>query len=97
MRQTNNNIIAELLPQLKKKVKQYNTGDKTVARLVGNRYCISVCKSLHRGRYDRAELQTWGDRAMEEGGFYSKEYTGCGNGFYALVSWDGKIIHSEWD
>jgi len=28
---------------------------------------------------------------------YEKEFTGMGNGFYADVSFDGKIIKSEWD
>ncbi len=97
MRQTNNKIIAELLPQLKKKLEQYNAGDMTVERLEGNRHWISVTKNLYGRKYDRAELQTWGDRAIEDGVLYSKEYIDCGNGFYAVVSWNGKIIYSEWD
>jgi len=72
---------------------------------------VAVNKPL-KGRYDHADLGVriatedvkYGDKiyhkgeSIDEGTFcYSKEYSGMGNGFYAIVDNNGKIIKSEWD
>lgn len=48
------------------------------------------------GKYDHATLNK---RIPQTGPnyYYAKEYTGTGNGFYAEISPEGKIINFEWD
>lgn len=112
MRLTNKKIIQELLPILQDCIKrekdiQYDRTDyyghphhveykgdiQCSWTKYGNDVIITVFKPL-KGKYDGATLHY---RVGDNGYGYSKEYTGMGNGFYADVSFDGKIIRSEWD
>ena len=47
-----------------------------------------------KGKYDQATL-SW--REGENCFGYAKEFTGLGNGYYADVDCNGKIIRGEWD
>ena len=113
MRMTNKRIIKKLLPILKEAIKEkldwstaqldyykhpsiiyYKDGIEVRHTKYGEKKIITEVIMPLKGKYDHATLsyQTGWD------GFgYEKEFTGMGNGFYADVSFDGKIIKSEWD
>jgi len=59
---------------------------------------VSVVKSLH-GKYDCAMLSAVldGNTLAVKQYEYSKEYSGMGNGYYAIVDENGEIIRDEWD
>jgi hypothetical protein len=112
-RHTNHTLIADLLPILKLFEKErpkldkldyykHPYHEKRISHDVtirwtnygGDDTVIEITKLLN-GRYDHATIQKW---INKKGGYgYAKEFTGKGNGFYAGLNTEGKIIKSEWD
>jgi len=66
----------------------------------GDQIHISAMKSFDRGRFDYAQLTavvSCSDNRVSPELRFAKEFKGMGNGFYAKVDWNGKIIYGEWD
>jgi hypothetical protein len=57
---------------------------------------VSVVKPLS-GRYDHATVSAIIRDGKVAGYEYAKEFRGLGNGFYAELDENGRIIKSEWD
>lgn len=57
---------------------------------------LQVIKTIPSGKYDQAILGT-NLEDNKDAFSYQKEYRGMGNGFYATIDKDGKILNSEWD
>ncbi len=94
-RLTNKRIIDELLPQLRRHFQLWGEAGMQTDGLTYGKF-LSVTKYLE-GKYDHADLSAKIEDGKIVGIFYSKEYTGCGNGYYAKVDDNGNIIAGEWD
>jgi len=113
MRLTNKRIISRLFPILKKAIKNIPELDErdyyghlskriqiegyTVIYTNYEDYIVVAVTMLLTGKYDHATVSATIKNGRVIGYGYAKEFTGLGNGFYALLDENGKIIESEWD
>jgi len=113
VRLTNKRIISTLFPVLKRAIKNipeldekdyYGHPSKEIViegfRVIYTKYedryvTVEVIMSLE-GRYDHATVSAIIQNGKVSYG-YSKEFRGLGNGFYAELDENGKIVKSEWD
>lgn len=95
IRLTNKRIIDELLPRLEHRFHIWKQSGMDRDALTYNKF-LSVTKYME-GKYDHADLSATIENGQIIAIHYAKEYTGCGNGYYAKVDNAGNIIAGEWD